>query len=394
MPESKNGKRKIFIVGPTESILTKRGNRHPALAQFLVEQGYDLEYVASNFYHAEKRWFSKEEIKAAKQHVPYKLIVMKCLGYQNNISLRRILSNMLLSLVLFVYLLPRLNKKTILILPSRPVEMIFAAALLRLFRGNSVALDIQDIWPDMLVVKSRMKRLAFRLYCNLYLYISLRFIDKFFHVAPSFENWLHRYAPKAKSTFIPLGFDKDRWSEQQDGSAKGGDGSRLVSVSQLTFQFDVLPVLKAIVSSKSHRLTVIGENGKGERYPEVLKFINENKMKNVEIIGHVDRKELASYLGNSDIGVVPMVSTSLPNKVFDYLASYLPILVLGENDIARFVREHDIGWCAAFEEKEIRDLLKSISKEQIVQKRENIREIRHIYDRDNLHKQLLDLIES
>ena len=270
MTESRPDGGKVFVVGPTESLLTRRGNRHPALARFLVDRGYPLEYVTSDFYHAEKRWFSSDEIEQARGQAPYKLTVMHCLGYRTNISLRRVLSNILLSLKFFFYLLPRVNRNTVLILPSRPVEMIFAAALLRILRRTSVALDIQDIWPDMLVVRSRLKRFLFTLYCNAYLYAALRFIDKFFHVAPSFVDWLHRYHPKGKSTFVPLGFDADRWPNSPSREEEPRTGPiRLGCVSQLTFQFDIMPELQAIDSRRNFQLTVIGEDGSGERYREV-----------------------------------------------------------------------------------------------------------------------------
>ena len=45
-----------------------------------------------------------------------------------------------------------------------------------------------------------------------------------------------------------------------------------------------------------------------------------------------------------DIGVLPMISSSIPNKIFDYIAAYLPILVLGNSDSALFVKDQSIGW--------------------------------------------------
>ena len=61
-------------------------------------------------------------------------------------------------------------------------------------------------------------------------------------------------------------------------------------------------------------------------------FIESREMDNVEIVGLVARDEMADRLRDIDVGIVPMVSTSIPNKVFDYIASYTPQLVLGEND--------------------------------------------------------------
>jgi glycosyltransferase involved in cell wall biosynthesis len=387
---------KVYIVGPTESILTQRGNRHPSLATFLVKQGYALEYVTSDFYHAEKRWFSREEIRLGQEKVPYKLTVKRCIGYKANISIRRIIANILLTWSFFFYLLPRLNRRTVLILPSRPVEMMFAAALLRLIRGTSVALDIQDIWPDMLVVDSRLKRTLFRYYCNLYLYPSLRFIDKFFHVAPSFENWLDRYARKATSTFIPLGFDAERWRDAAP-IEKNTDQSltiQLACVSQLTFQFNIMPLLKALNLRRAYHLKSIGEDGTGQRYREVVEFIEKQKMDNATIVGLVSRQEMVRELRGVDIGIVPMVSTSIPNKVFDYIASYIPLLVLGKNDSAEFVEQLGIGWSVEFNERAIGEFLDSITREEIRRKAARVAEIRHRFSRDVLHEQILEVIEK
>ena len=123
--------------------------------------------------------------------------------------------------------------------------------------------------------------MLFNIYCNAYLYPSLPIIDKFFHVAPSFEHWLKRYAPKARSTFIPLGFDSDRWAmvEYNKNETRNGVLS-LVVVGLLQHQIDVMPVLQAIMNRDNIHLTLIGDNGYGERYHQVMSFIQEHKMRN------------------------------------------------------------------------------------------------------------------
>ena len=395
MTELRPNGRRVFVVGPTESLLTRRGNRHPALARFLVDRGYRLEYVTSDFYHAEKRWFSSDEIDEARGRAPYKLTVMHCLGYRTNVSLRRVISNILLSLRFFFYLLPRLNRKTVLILPSRPVEMIFVAALLRILRRTSVALDIQDIWPDMLVVRSRVKRVLFTLYCNVYLYMSLRFIDKFFHVAPSFEKWLLRYAPRADSIFVPLGFDADRWSAvpRRSSPTRQDRPISLVCVGLLQHQIDVMPLLEALVDRPNVHLTLIGDDGDGERYPEVVRFIEARGMRNVTMLGRVEPERMGEHLQTMDIGVVPMISSSIPNKVFDYIACYLPILVLGENDSSRLIRDCDIGWSVPYNREGVLEFLSQTDHVGILAKRENILRVRADFDRGLLFAKVESLIE-
>ena len=395
LTEESVNRKNIFIVGPTESLLTQRGTRHPALASFLVSQGYRLEYITSDFYHAEKRWFSGEEIKQAQEHAPYKLTVMRCLGYKTNISARRVISNILLSLRFFFYLLPRVNSKTVLILPSRPVEMIFAAAMLRLLRRMSVVLDIQDIWPDALVTGNRLKRGIFSVYCNLYLYPALPIIDKFFHVAPSFVSWLHRYHPRAISTFIPLGYDADRWHMVSPDRKREDDRNiLLVCVAKLQYQIDVMPVLKAIVDHPDIHLTLIGDDGDGDRYPDVIDFIEANQMRNVTIIGCIKPKIMGEHLRKMDVGVVPMISSSIPNKVFDYIACYLPILVLGKNDCSEFVEKHKIGWSVAYSRDGVRRWTDEVTQEAILDRRRNIMRVRPEFDRSLLFAKVKSLIES
>lgn len=53
MTHSDQKMRRIFIVSPTESGMTKRGNRHPAFATTLQLAGYEVIYLTTNFYHAE-----------------------------------------------------------------------------------------------------------------------------------------------------------------------------------------------------------------------------------------------------------------------------------------------------------------------------------------------------
>ena len=45
--------KKIFLISQTESELTQRGKRHPNLADFLTNNGFDLEYYSflRNTFH-------------------------------------------------------------------------------------------------------------------------------------------------------------------------------------------------------------------------------------------------------------------------------------------------------------------------------------------------------
>lgn len=132
---------------------------------------------------------------------------------------------------------------------------------------------------------------------------------------------------------------------------------------------------------------------RGTRYREVTEFSESNGMDNVEIVGFVARDEMADRLRDIDVGIVPMFSTSIPNKVFDYIASSTPLLVLGENDSADFVRDHDIGWSVSCDEHGIGEFLDSVSREDIAEKMENVVRMRDSVARDPLQQKILELIQ-
>lgn len=391
-----NCKPVFFILSPTESVMTKRGTRHPKLAEYLVKAGYKVEYITTDFSHAYKHSFTVNEIKNAQAQVPYSLTVLKMSGYKKNISFQRIFFNLMFSFKCLFLLINKIKPGDVLLVPSRPPELVTVATLFKENKNVISIVDIRDVWPDALDTPSAWQKKVFAFYCNLFLKYSLQRIDWCFHVAPSFLNWLHRYAPQASSSFLPLGFDFDRWSVmplQDKFHDRDNTTISLVYVGVLTHQFNLLPVLEALVSRVHYKLTIIGDNGTGDRYPEVTKFISTNKMTNVVMLGHIPPEKVVEYLKYQDIGIVPMITNSIPNKVFDFLGAYLPMLSLGENDASEFVRKFDIGWTAPFDSSILGVLLDSITIKEICEKAGNVENIRDGYSKEYLFKSVTSLID-
>lgn len=389
---------KIFLVGPTESILTKRGNRFPDFARFLHDKGLDVVYYTTDFYHAEKRRFTRAEISAAESQCPYRLNVFPALGYTDNVSVRRVISNFIFSFILFFKLIFRINKNDSLIIPSRPVELIFFISLIKTFKRCNIYLDIQDIWPDALQIDNKLKKKVFTLYCNLFLRNSLKRYTCTFHTAPSFVNWLSRYSKNTPTFFLPLGWESSRWEGKANGkvhqSAVNKNEYHLVVVAQLQHQIDIMPVLNFLKTNVNYYLTIIGEDGKGERYGEVIAFIKKNEIKNAKILGVVAREEMLDYLKDQDIGLLSMITTSIPNKIFDYLGAKLPIVVLGKNDSSDFVNKYDIGWSCDFNAESFESLITRISRPDIVKKKANVEKVRMQFCRDILHEEFFKIITA
>ncbi|MDY7009293.1 MAG: glycosyltransferase [Planctomycetota bacterium] len=387
-------RKKIFIATPFESRLPNRGTRLPVIADMLVNRGCDVEYVTTNFDHARKRYFGGKEIEECKTRRPYKLTVLKVFGYSKNISIRRVLTHIYLSVRYFIYLVRRLKMGDVVVIPSRPPELILCAAIACGLRRASVVLDITDIWPDMLHFAGRTHFQAFKIYCNIFLTRAMKRITRFIHSSPNFLEWVNRYAPGSTSTFVSLGFDRERWDTIRPGSRQRGDKLSLVCVTLLQRQIDVMPILEALVNRKRFTFSIIGDDGTGERFQECRSFIEKHGMDDVCIVGRLSPEDVVEHLKRHDIGIVPMISSSIPNKVFDYIGAHIPIISLGDMDASQFVRDNDIGWTAPFDGERVGQLLDSISDEEINNKAANVEAIRETYSRDNLYKSYVEVIES
>lgn len=383
---------KVFIFSPTESIMTKRGTRHPRIAELLTQEGFHVEYVTTNFSHAEKSFFSASEIEYYQNRLSYKLKVLRTIGYRKHVSVNRVLAHIFFSVFYFFYGLKHVNQYDLIICPSRPPELVFCVAMLKRLKRIETLVDIRDIWPDMLKSHSRIQNYFFRLYCNSFFYLSLRSIDKFVHIAPSFKLWLRRYAPEAKSAFIPHGFDKDRWKGLTVVSPKSLEGPiKLVYVGHLSLQFDLSSIIEAIADYRDFTLTIIGD---GDRLDEFQALARRHSSSNVQFTGYLPYEQVVEELKHQHIGIVPMISSSIPNKCFDYIGGFLPILVLGDNDVTRFVREYDIGWCESFDKIRLAVLLQTISLSDIVEKSKNVAAIRDQFSKDYLYKQYIHTIQT
>ena len=383
-------KSRIFLITPFENGLAKRGTRCVDIAETLHDKGWDVNYYTTNFSHAYKYKFNTNEIRKEKRKRKYNLRFLPILGYRKNISFKRIVSNFKMSYDFYRQVEKEINDHDYVMIPSRPVDFIyFVSKLKNKYPHIKLIMDIRDVWPDAFAKKN----IFFELYCKFFLERSVKKFDAYIHTSPSFIDWLRRFNPKADSEFIPLGFSKGRFNDFIPLKKNCGT-KKIVFIGALQYQLDILPLIKAIKNDKAISLTIIGEDGKGQRYQECISYILQNQVDNVEFKGVMDPSEVSEELKQYDIGVMPMISNSITNKLFDYIASYLPILVLGQNDSSRMVLNHQIGWQVDFDPIKIREVLTKIAWEEINQKMRNISRIRPTFERTHLYQKIPQLISS
>lgn len=89
--------------------------------------------------------------------------------------------------------------------------------------------------------------------------------------------------------------------------------------------------------------------GGGSLEPQLKKLAsNLGIRKNVDFTGWVESTNLPKYIRAGDVGIVPHRSnphtnTTVPHKLFHYMASGIPVLVTETDAVARIVRETECG---------------------------------------------------
>ena len=384
----------VYIISPTESILTHRGDRHPRLASHLNNKGYNICYITTDFYHAEKRFFTKEEMESARQRSSYEIKIFHICGYRDNVSLGRLWGYIVLSLKIFIFLLKRVHRQDVILVSCRPPEMMLVARWLKCLKGCMLILDVRDVWPDGLPLRGgNIVHRLFKSYCNLLNCFSAGGADFAFYTAKGFLTWLLRYCPKEKTAFIPLGYSGKRWESSRElAPSDFEDGLiQLVFVGDLAKSMDVVGLLRSVAANSRYSLTFIGG---GERLEETRSLVKELNAKNIFFLGRFTQEQVVEAMQKYHVSVVPLnVKFSMPNKLFDALGARRPLLVYGNNDAADFVDEHHIGWKMPFDEKVTEDFLNKWKTEEIVDASRHIGEIRDGYSKEYLYQRMIEEID-
>ena len=88
--------------------------------------------------------------------------------------------------------------------------------------------------------------------------------------------------------------------------------------------------------------------GGGPSETGLRKLVSDRKIQHVEFTGWVDEKLLRSYVEAADVCIVtqpsnPFIDTTMPNKLFEYMAVGKPVVVSDAKPLARVVRECQCG---------------------------------------------------
>jgi len=249
------------------------------------------------------------------------------------------------------FLLAKKPDITVVSVPTGDVGLgtIMACKLLR----AKCIVDYRDRWEDYVIsiatsdiqkgIYIRLKKLMVKLYttCNL-----------FVTVTPGVVVYLRKIG-LTKVKLIPNGADITIFKPIRKNEID--PNFKIVYVGGLSlkgyYRLDI--VIKALELLKSKglnniKLFVVGRTE--ENYSNIIR--NSSVRDKIFLLGEKnDLKELATIIGKSDVGIVPLAEdyvqaeTAWPVKFFEYCACGIPVLatVYEDSILAKLIKDHEIG---------------------------------------------------
>ncbi len=159
---------------------------------------------------------------------------------------------------------------------------------------------------------------------------------------------------------------RDRMLGPSSGTMSG-DRIEMIYVGFVTRNRGLQYVIEAMASfpaaPPAFRLHIVGE---GPALPALRGLVRKHRLQDSVIFhGWVDHRRVPGMLARADIGIIPHLrsehtDTTIPNKLFDYMARGLPVLAADPVPLARIVRQEDCG--VVYADRDIADCAKAMQQ--------------------------------
>ena len=341
----------IFTVGePPLFNKDDRKHRSGILAEYL-SSNYEITYWTSNFFHQKKTKFKAKDYKINKNLI-FKAI--NTLGYKKNVSLKRLVDQIFFAFKIKKEL-SKVHNKPNLILVSMPTpELAFVVSRYANRNKIPVAVDVRDMWPEVMIYSKRNFIMKFFLkiifyYMKILNFFTLKKSVSIISITNEFLEWSQKQTSKKRTKkldrYFYLSLPK---TNNIDLKVSLKDEKINICfygiISFKKFDFDTL--LKFCEKYKDSNKFKFNIYGFGDDEKILGNFSKKNNL--LDFFGYADQNNITSISSLSDYGLAPYQSTfdfkkSIPNKIIEYLRYDLDIISCLEGCTNNFLRSNNIG---------------------------------------------------
>ena len=231
---------------------------------------------------------------------------------------------------------------------TNPPIMLAFLHILKIIKKLNYTLLVHDVFPDNLFLnKSKKSKIFINFFQNLFnkFYCSP---DLIITIGYDMREYLSKSKNilKSKIKVIPNWFDPKIKESIKNEKSKlrityGGNIGRMQGL---------LGFLKIVAQVDCRNNYLLDFYGNGSEKRNLIKYKDKLKLSNLTFHESFKREEQSKIFNLTDIALVSlkegMYGLGVPSKVYNAMASGLPILYIGDNgsEVDLYVKEYDIGW--------------------------------------------------
>ncbi|MEA3228651.1 MAG: glycosyltransferase family 4 protein [Campylobacterota bacterium] len=307
------------------------GTRHYDFSKELVKKGHKVTIFASSFHysrHQELKEYSGEYFLHENTN-GIDFIWLKTRPYKDS-GIGRVI-NMLdyMKKVQKVALTCKENPD-IIIGSSVHLFAVYAAYKVAKKLRVPFIMEVRDIWPQTLIDMGISKWHPFVLFLGVLEKLLYKKADKIITNLPFAYKHIEKFGVKRENiVWISNGVDLSAFENLTTKKTETFLVTYTGSIAQANVLDSLFEVAKRLKNIDTIKFKLYGDGAYFQKYQ---KYIQDNKLENIELMGLVSKNDIPQILVNSDVLYLGLKDSPLYrygislNKIFDYLASNRPII--------------------------------------------------------------------
>ena len=245
-----------------------------------------------------------------------------------------------------------LRHQDIVLFDTPPLPLVPTGLAIGRITGARVVMNVSDIWPEMamqlgypmgrtsLWALKRLERLGYEK------------SDVVATTTGAARERISQRFPEVRATVISNGadlrmFDPSHRSEESREALGAGPQDFLVGYFGLHGLFQGLDVVVEVAEKLRDRQTIkFVMVGDGPCREALINLAERKGLDNLRFIDLVDQEQIPSFLASCDASLVPLAAefpSTIPSKVYETLASGVPVVISKGCEGARLVEEGNAG---------------------------------------------------
>lgn len=397
---------------------TPRLRRAGMLSYALADMGHTVTWWASAFDHyAKRKRFDQTTVTTLQSEI--QLVCLRTIAYRRNVSIRRIISNIVLGRE-YRRQLAQLPRPDVIFCAYPTIELLDISVEFGRATGVPVVADVRDLWPDIWLdalpaVASPLVKLALMPFYKA-ARRALRGATAICGNSEGMVEWGIALAGRGRQEIdrsFPFGYPEDALEDAKRAEATAfwserlGDDVLRTKFKCCYFGGITTRASLDLVVDAAHRLRADGHNdivfilcGTGAAEGALRERARGNP--NIVFAGWVDGPKLRVLGAHADVGLLPFRDfpdfvRSLPNKVSEYLSLALPIISSLDGEVRALVEAQNCG--VRYEANNANDLARVIydlycDREKLQRLRVNARTaFEQLFSADVVNEKLIEYLE-